>query len=229
MDDDRSFADLIASISHELRSPLTAVKGFSATLVERWDRFSDEQRQQFVATILTDADRMGRIVGEVIDLARVQAGRLDLRLVPAELSDVVQDGLAELRKRRSAVEATVNVPTGLTVDVDRERVASLIAGLVENGLKFSEDVPVEIEAHRDATSVVLLVRDHGVGIEADRLERVFLEPAPRGQMAGPNGSGLGLYLAHRMAAAHGGRLKVTSAPGRGSTFSLTLPLAGDSV
>src|SRR3712207_2735425 len=84
------FAELISKIAHELRSPLTSVKGFSATLVKRWDRFTDEQRLQFVETIHSDAERMGRIVSEVLDLARLEANRLEIHPVEVAVAGIAR-------------------------------------------------------------------------------------------------------------------------------------------
>jgi signal transduction histidine kinase len=85
---DARIADMISKIAHELRSPLTSVKGFSSMLIAKWDRFTDEQRRQFVETIHADAERMGRIVSEVLDLARMEAGRLQLNPVPVPMKEV---------------------------------------------------------------------------------------------------------------------------------------------
>src|SRR5918994_5081612 len=96
--DDVRFADLISKIAHELRSPLTSVKGFSATLVKRWDRFTDDQKLQFVETIHSDAERMGRIVSEVLDLARLESGRLEIHPADVEIAPIARQSAEHLRE-----------------------------------------------------------------------------------------------------------------------------------
>src|SRR5687768_3320026 len=100
-----TFAEMVSKIAHELRSPLTSIKGFSATLVKRWDAFSDDQKLQFMETILSDANRMSRIISEVLDLARLEAGRLELLAADAHLGSAVDKALAEL----SAMPGTARV------------------------------------------------------------------------------------------------------------------------
>lgn len=217
------FAELISKIAHELRSPLTSIKGFSATLVSRWDRFTEEQRFQFVETILADADRMARIVSEVLDLARLEAGRLELFCADANVAAATEKAVAQLAQLPGSERVKTDVPADLTVWADPERLERVIANLVENAVKFSEDGPIEVIARPDGEGVVMTVRDQGVGIEPDRIDSVFAGPGPSGQLAGPRGTGLGLYLTKRLVEAHDGTLVVVSEPDVGSTFTLKLP------
>lgn len=217
------FAELISKIAHELRSPLTSIKGFSATLVKRWDRFSDEQRFQFVETILSDAERMSRIISEVLDLARLEAGRLELMPGDANLAAATAKVIGQLRQLPGADRVSVDVDDDLNAWIDPERLERIIANLIENAIKFSEEGPIEVTGAADGDRAVLEVSDKGVGIEPERLESVFAGPGPSGQMAGPRGTGLGLYLAKRLVEAYGGALTVRSAPGEGSTFTLSVP------
>ena len=218
------FAELISKIAHELRSPLTSIKGFSATLVKRWDRFPDDQRLQFVETILADAERMGRIVSEVLDLARLEAGRLELVPTDAHVASATHKAVEQVRQLPGAERVTVDVPDDLTAWADPDRLERVIANLVENAVKFSEDGAVEVVGRAEADAMTLSVRDRGVGIEPERLESVFAGPGPSGQIAGPRGTGLGLYLTKRLVEAHGGTLSVESVVNEGSTFTVKLPL-----
>src|ERR671910_32073 len=108
-DDAPRFAELISKIAHELRSPLTSVKGFSATLVKRWDRFTDEQKLQFVETINSDAERMGRIVSEVLDLARLESGRLELHRTEIDLSAIAAKAAEHLKDLPGADRVKVEI------------------------------------------------------------------------------------------------------------------------
>src|ERR671915_812998 len=162
---DVSFAELISKIAHELRSPLTSVKGFSATLVDRWDRFTDEQRLQFVETIHADAERMGRIVSEVLDLARLETGRLELNPTAVNAKAIV-DRAVEAHSRQSGAERVeIDVPEELSVWADPDRLGHVLGNLVENAIKFSDEGPITISASVGNGTVVISVADGGVGIE----------------------------------------------------------------
>jgi signal transduction histidine kinase len=218
-------ADMISKIAHELRSPLTSIKGFSSMLVTRWDRFTDEQRLQFVETISADAERMGRIVSEVLDLARMEAGRLELHPVRASLAEIVARANERMIELPGADRVAVSVPDGLVAWADPDRLEHVVANLIENAIKFSDDGAITVVGEsRDPAWVRLLISDRGVGIEAERVPNVFGGPDPAGKSrSAPTGSGLGLYLSRGIIEAHGGSIEVTSELGEGSVFTLTLP------
>ncbi|MGI8774246.1 MAG: sensor histidine kinase [Actinomycetota bacterium] len=218
------FAEMIAKIAHELRSPLTSVKGFSSTLVSRWDRFSDEQKLELVTAIHLDADRMGRIVSEVLDLARLEAGLLELHRTTTDLHKLVSETLQHQKNRPGVDRVNVEVPEGTELFVDCERMLHVLSNLVENAIKFSDDGPITIRGSTDGDHAVIEVRDEGIGIPPERIEDIFLSPAPKNQKAVPLGTGLGLYLSRQLVEAHGGSLAATSTEGRGSVFSLRLPV-----
>lgn len=224
--DDVRFADLISKIAHELRSPLTSVKGFSATLVKRWDRFTDEQKLQFVQTINSDAERMGRIVSEVLDLARLESGRLELHRTEIDLSAIAEKAAEHLSGLPGADRVRIEVEQGFMAFGDAERLQHVIGNLLENAIKFSDEGDIVVSAARADGAVTLTVADEGVGIDPDRLPDIFSGPAPAGQRSGPSGSGLGLYLTKRLIEAHGGEISVDSRLQQGSTFTVTLPADG---
>jgi signal transduction histidine kinase len=220
---DVGFAELISKIAHELRSPLTSVKGFSATLIKRWDRFTDEQRLQFVETIHADAERMGRIVSEVLDLARLEANRLEIHPQDVPVHTVAQQSAEHLSGLPGGDRVSVEIDAAVTAHVDPERLGHMLRNLIENAIKFSDEGSITIGARNVDGVVEVLVTDEGIGIEAERLDDLFSGPAPTGQRSGPSGTGLGLYLTRRLAEAHGGSITVSSVPGEGTTFVLRLP------
>jgi signal transduction histidine kinase len=220
---DVNFAELISKIAHELRSPLTSVKGFSATLVKRWDKFTDEQRLQFVETIHSDAERMGRIVSEVLDLARLESGRLELHQTIVDLLEATSRAVRNVAELPGAERIVVDVPSGTTVWADAERLEHVITNLVENAVKFSDTGSITVSAKSTNGQVTITVSDEGVGIPAERIPDVFKGPGPAGQRSGPSGTGLGLYLTRLLVEAHGGQIAVESTEGTGSTFTVNLP------
>lgn len=213
-----SFAEIISKIAHELRSPLTSVKGFSATLNSRWDRFTDEQRRELVGVIHNDAERMSRIISEVLDLARLESGRLELRRESTELLPVVEKALGDRSALEGSDRVRVEVPAGVTGWLDPARFLHVVSNLIENAIKFSEEGDVVVRAREEADEAILEVEDHGDGIEPQRIEALFQGPGPSGQRSTPSGSGLGLYLSRKLVEAHGGAIDVVSELGKGSTF-----------
>lgn len=226
-ENDLRFAEMISKIAHELRSPLTSVKGFSSTLVKRWDKFTDEQKLQFVETINADADRMSRIVSEVLDLARLETGRFELHATGVELLPLVEKAATHHATLPGADRVKVEVPEGLKAWADPDRLGHVLSNMVENAVKFSDEGPITISAARaDDGMVEITVTDEGVGIEPERLDAVFSGPAPVGQRATPSGTGLGLYLSRRLMEAHGGSIAVESELEKGSKFTIRLPAEG---
>ncbi len=220
------FAEMISKIAHELRSPLTSVKGFSATLIKRWDRFTDEQRLQFVETIHSDAERMGRIVSEVLDLARLETGRLELHPTIVGIHALAAKAAENSSALLGADRIELDIDEGLTAWGDAERLGHVVGNLIENAVKFSDEGPIKVSAHRTNHMVELVVEDRGVGIEEDRLPHVFEGPAPHGGKATPSGTGLGLYLSRRLIEVHGGTIEARSKLGEGSTFVMTIAAQG---
>jgi signal transduction histidine kinase len=214
---------MISKMAHELRSPLTSVKGFSSTLISRWDRFSDEQRFELVQTIHSDAERMGRIVSEVLDLARLEAGRLELHRAQVEVAEIIGRSVEHVGSLSGAGRIVVDVGDDLVLLADPDRLQHVFFNLIENAVKFSEEGSIEVRGGRDGSSVVVTVSDRGVGIPDDRLAEIFMGPGPTGQTATPSGTGLGLYLSKKLVEAHGGTISVESRQDEGSTFTVRLP------
>ncbi|HZJ49591.1 MAG TPA: HAMP domain-containing sensor histidine kinase [Actinomycetota bacterium] len=224
MASDQGFAEMISKIAHELRSPLTSVKGFSATLVKRWDSFTDEQRKQFVETIHQDSLRMARVIAEVVDLARIESGRLELNPAEAHLHSLCERAVKNVAALAGSERVVIAVNTDLYVWGDFERLEHVVSNLIENAVKFSDEgiISVSAEARPDHT-VEMRVTDQGVGIDPERLESVFDGPGERAGRAMPSGTGLGLYLSKRLVEAHDGTISAASEEGAGSTFTVVLP------
>jgi signal transduction histidine kinase len=219
-----NLGELISKIAHELRSPLTSVKGFSSMLITRWDRFTDEQRYQFVETIAADAERMGRIVAEVLDLARMETGRIELNKTMVEIKPLVEAAADRSADLPGAERVMIDVEDGLTAWADADRLESVVANLIENAIKFSDEGAVTVVARGLDSSTEISVSDEGIGIAPELLPHVFSGPAEPGGRATPSGSGLGLYLSRGLIELHDGRIGANSEPGKGSTFTVTLPL-----
>lgn len=234
---DRLKSDFVATISHELRTPLTPIKGYAQLLLARYDKMTDEQREHALGLIAERADHLGRLVEDLLMASRASgthtlASKLASSPTPHDLRDVV----AEATSNFPALGARLTVDQPLTavpVFCDEVRAVQIVSNLVSNAAKYSpEDAPISVRIHPSEfgeSHARVDVIDHGQGISADDLERVFerFYRVEDSLTMRTSGSGLGLYIARELAVAMGGALNVSSSPGRGSTFSLTLPRTED--
>lgn len=214
---------MIATIAHELRSPLTSIKGFSATLVSRWDRFDDGQKLELVTAIYHDSERMSRIISEVLDLARLEADRLELNRTMCEVAPIAEEAISHLKTLPGASRIEVESSPEAIVFADARRLQHVLFNLLENAVRFSDDGRVSLVAAPSGDRVSISVTDSGSGIPPDRLEAIFLGPRGGTHDAVPQGTGLGLYLSRLLVEAHGGTIDVRSRLGEGSTFTVTMP------
>jgi signal transduction histidine kinase len=216
---DRERSDLVATVAHELRSPLTGVKGFTATLLSRWDRFTDSQRRLMLQTVDTDADRLSRLIGELLDVARIDSGRLQVRAEPADLEALVRrvlDSIAAGTSRQVALTARRPLPT---VWVDVDRLTQVVTNLVENALRHGGGTARVTLSGVDG-GAELVVEDDGPGVPAELRSRVFTRFWTSGHKGG---TGLGLYIVAGVVDAHGGRVSIQDAAGGGARLVVWLP------
>lgn len=222
--EERRRADLISMASHELRSPLTSVRGFTKTLLARWDRFDDDTRRQMVATIDEDADRVTRLLASLLDVSRIDTGRLPLRRQIVDLATVVEPVAQRFEVEHPARTLTVDLAPDLPeVVVDRDRITQVLANLLDNAVKHGAGA-ITIAVRPGPEEVRCVVADEGGGIPAAELGRLFGRYY-RLQDMRTTGLGLGLYISRGIVVAHGGRIWATSAPDEGTRFAFTVPLA----
>ncbi len=216
---DRSRSELVATLAHELRSPLTGVKGFTSTLISKWDRLTDGQKLLMLRTVDADADRLTRMIVELLDVARIDSGRLSVRKEPTRLAPL----LSSLVDRMAApVGRRVNLDLDGDPHVwaDRDRLAQVLANLVENAFTHGAgDVDVRLRGRADEGAEII-VDDEGAGIPADIRARIFTKFWRQG--AG-GGSGLGLFIVAGLVAAHEGSVVVERAPRGGARLRVLLP------
>jgi len=219
-------AEFVAQVAHDLRTPLAAVIGSVQTLQQRGEDLSPEQREALLGVIASEADRLAGLVGEVFDAARIDAETFSYEFAEVDVAGIVEEAVAAVTAGFE-VDVVQRVTGELpVVRGDRARLRQVLANLIENAVKYAPGSVVEVEANATATNgyVVVEVSDHGDGIALEDQELVF-EQFGRVEGTGMPGTGLGLYISRAIAEAHGGTLDVSSAPGRGATFTLTLPLA----
>ncbi|MEU1705761.1 ATP-binding protein [Streptomyces sp. NPDC005706] len=226
---ERSHAELIATVAHELRSPLTSVKGFTATLLAKWERFTDDQKRLMLETVDADADRVTRLIAELLDISRIDSGRLEVRRQPVDIGAAVGRHIqAYVAAGQQADRFLLRVEQPLpALWADPDKVDQVLSNLLENAVRHGEgtvtiDVtpaPSPREGEETATSVT--VSDEGPGIPEESMNRVFTR-FWRGSKRG--GTGLGLYIVKGIVEAHGGTITVGRAPGGGAEFRFTLPV-----
>ena len=208
-------------MAHELRSPLTSVKGFTATLLAKWDRFNDDQKRLMLETVNADADRVTRLITELLDIARIDSGRLTVRRQVVDIGRAVTRHVAGLvaaghDEQRFDLDLRDDIPE---MWVDADKLDQVLANLLENAVRHgSGRVTVVAEPHGDGVAVTVM--DDGDGIPDEIQERVFTRFWRSGRRGG---TGLGLYIVRGLVEAHGGRIEVGNAPGGGARFRFVLP------
>ena len=222
---DAARSDLVSTVSHEIRSPLTSVKGFVKTLLAKWDRFNDDQKRQMLATVNEDADRVTRLLGELLDVSRIDAGRLQLRRQMVDVKGIADRVAARLSAADEDHDINVDFADQFPqLYADPDKVDQVLTNLVENALKYGAG-RTTIQGRFDDTFATIVVSDQGNGIPEQYLHQIFAKFFRR---AGERrtGTGLGLYITKGIVEAHGGRIWATSEPGEGANMHFTLPLGG---
>lgn len=222
---DLAKSEVISAVSHELRSPLTSVKGFVSTLINKWDRLSEEQKKHFLATIQVDADRVTRLINELLDISRLEAGRLSLRRQRVEISTIARKVVERIEPRSEShtIRLVLNGSLPL-IFVDPDKVEQVLTNLVENAVKYTDSGEVVVACSADSGVVRVTVTDQGEGIPVEHRQHVFGKFFRRGERAGaPSGTGLGLYISKGLIEAHGGKIWVDDGPNGGAAFTFTLP------
>lgn len=231
---DAARSDLVATVSHEIRSPLTSVKGFTRTLLLKWDRYSDVQKLTFLETINEDADRVTRLLKELLDVSRIDANRVQLHRSGTDVARIATEVANKARQRPDGegreIEVDVADDVPGMVFADPDKVEQILTNLVNNALRYAPESQVRIrvapwgdgEGDGGRRGVRVDVEDDGPGI-ADEQQRAIFHKFGRGRESRRAGTGLGLYITRGLARAHGGDVTLDTEPGEGARFTLTLP------
>ena len=229
---ERSRAELVSTVAHELRAPLTSVKGFTATLLAKWSRFSDDQKRVMLETVNADADRVTRLITELLDVSRIESGRMEVHPqlvdVPERARKIIAGRVASGEPEdRFQLETSGDLPETW---LDADKIDQILGNLVENAVRHGAGI-VTVMVQRARVSgeqaaagqpgaIAVSVRDQGEGIPPEMTLRVFRQ-FWRGKRRG--GTGLGLYIVKGLVEAMNGDIGVDRAPGGGAEFRFTLP------
>jgi PAS domain S-box-containing protein len=234
---ERSRAELVSTVAHELRSPLTSVKGFTATLLNKWGRFTDDQKRVMLETVNADADRVTRLITELLDVSRIESGRMEVHRQLVDLPDRARRTIAGRvaagdPEDRFRLEVRPGLPETW---LDADKIDQILGNLVENAVRHGAGIvtivvePALLDDEAAGARVgktaapdaaALSVRDQGEGISPEVAPRVFRR-FWRGKRRG--GTGLGLYIVKGLVEAHGGTIGVRTAPGGGAEFRFIMP------
>jgi len=233
---ERTKDEFVAMVSHELRTPLTSLKGSLGLVTGGVYGPLPERAQTMLEVAVSNTDRLVRLVNDILDLHRVDAGRLQLDLREQDIHDLVGHATAAVAAvfaaREISLEASLPGPGDLTLVCDGDRIVQVLTNLLGNAAKFSQPrTTVTVSAARAAAGerdLVVSVTDQGRGIPPERLDHIFerFEQVDSSDARHGSGSGLGLAIARALVEQHGGRLDASSTVGVGSAFTITLPLAG---
>ena len=221
-------SEFLASMSHELRTPLNAVIGFSEVLLERMFGELNERQDDYLRDIHSAGRHLLALLGDILDLSKIEAGRMELDITAFPMDDVIGQALALVREQatvhgiRLSLEADGTLGT---VSADELRLKQVMLNLLSNAVKFTPDGGrVTVRAWREGDEIDVTVTDTGIGIEPADHDRIF-DSFQQGQRSASSseGTGLGLTLSRRIVELHGGRLWLTSTPGEGSTFGFAIP------
>ncbi|HUQ75445.1 MAG TPA: GAF domain-containing protein [Burkholderiales bacterium] len=222
-------SDFLAHMSHELRTPLNAIIGFSEVLRERMFGELNERQDDYLKDIHESGKHLLALINDILDLSKIEAGRMELELSRFHLPSAISNALVLVRERalRHGVRLESEVDPRLAeFQADERKVKQVLLNLLSNAVKFTPDGGrVDVTARLDTDCVEIAVRDTGIGIAAEDQASLFEEFKQVGNSSRKaEGTGLGLALTKRFVELHGGRMRVESAPGKGSTFAFTLPM-----
>lgn len=218
---------LLNSVSHNLRTPLASITGALSSLRDDDQMLGDSARRDLLNTAWEEAERLNHLVGNLLNMTRLEAGAITLALEACDVQDLVGVTLTQMANRLRHRQLVMDVPGALPpVMIDLVLTAQALVNLVDNALKFSPaDSPIGIRAYLDQRQVVIEISDEGIGIPPSELEHVFDKFYRVQQVSDTGGTGLGLSISRGIVELHGGRIWAVNRPGGGTTFAIALPIA----
>ena len=228
---ERMRAEFLGMVSHELRAPLTSIKGSAATVLRASRIFGPAEVTQFFRIIDEQADRMDSLIGDLLDAGRIDAGTLSVAPEPSEVAALVDQARGTFISGGGRHTVRIDLPPDLPrVMADRQRLVQVFNNLLANAARHSpESAPIRIAAEREGSNVAVSVSDEGRGIAPDQLGQLFRKYTAAGDREGISGGGLGLAICKGLVEAHGGRIRAESGGvGLGARFTFTIPVAEES-
>lgn len=223
---ERLRADLLATVSHDMRTPLATIRGTASTLLDRSDLPAGERRE-LVHQVLAESDRLTRLVENLLHLGRLDDGRVRIRKEWYALDELLGVALSRLAPTEATERVRLDVPASVPfVPVDAELMVNALVNVLENALRYAPEGEVTVTARPEGDAVVIAVADRGPGLPTDEPERLFDRFVRGAPGARVRGTGLGLSICKAIAAVHGGTIDARNRPGGGAAFRLRVPLEG---
>ena len=223
---DKLQSALLNSISHDLRTPLVSITGALSSLAEDSIALNDATRRSLIETARGEADRLNRLVGNLLDMTRLEAGAVRVQAEPCDVQDVIGSALEQLEARKEDHPINVNISSELPfVSMDFVLISRVLVNVIDNALKYSPPgSPIEIEAHLASGYVEIAVADRGIGIPKEDLSRIFDKFYRVQRPDNITGTGLGLSIGKGIVEAHGGFIAAENRPGGGTIITIALPM-----
>lgn len=218
--------DFIATVSHELLTPLGFIKGYATTLLRDDIDWDSNTRQEFLSIIDDEADRLRELIENLMDSSRLQAGTLRMSFQPLRLDTFLKDMVLRAGSRNEEIQIYLDLKiNGLQIQADPTRLAQVFDNLLSNAIKYAPGAQVKITLAKESEQAQMTVSDNGPGIASENLKNLFnrFYRVPSNNVT-VRGTGLGLYICRRIIQAHGGEITVESVLGEGTTFHIYLPL-----
>jgi two-component system, OmpR family, sensor histidine kinase KdpD len=226
---ERLRSSLLSAVSHDLRTPLSVVTGASSTLLENDQSLDAKTRRELATSILEESERLNRLVANLLDMTRLQAGALEIRKQWQPIEEVIGASLARLARQLKNRPVTTHVAPGLPfVPLDDLLVQQVLVNLLENAIRYTPaDTPIEVSAREADGSIVIEVADRGPGLPSGDPSRLFEKFYQVGQSKTHVGTGLGLAICRGVVQLHGGKIHAENRAGGGAVFQFSLPLEGE--
>ena len=222
-------AALLSSISHDLRTPLASIKASASSLLQDDVQWSEEERRSFALAIEGEADRLNRLVANLLDMSRIEGGALKPEKEWYPVDELIHDVLGHMEAQLLDREVQTDIPGDLPpVQLDYLEIEQVLTNLIENAVRYTPaGSPIQVSAHKEGDQMVISVADRGPGIPTADLEHIFdkFYRVSGRTSKRPTGSGLGLTVSKGLIEAHGGRIWAENRAGGGAVFHFTLPLA----
>jgi Na+/proline symporter/nitrogen-specific signal transduction histidine kinase len=228
---DRMKADFITTVTHELRTPVTSIRSLSKIILDFSNELDEAKRQEYLQILVSESDRISRLVNQVLDIEKIQSQAAPLRLEPVDMGHILRHCLAGMSQlmRERGIRCQPRLPEEpLLVSGDQDRLIQVLVNLLSNAIKFCDPEAglIEVSLHPQHHWVILQVRDNGAGISAAAQGMIFekFTQLHSREMGKPHGTGLGLFITKNIVEQHGGSITVQSKPGEGAVFEVKLPI-----
>jgi signal transduction histidine kinase len=222
--------EFMSVAAHELKTPMTSLRGYAQLLSREFDRgevANPERARRAATTIQVQSDKLARLVGQLLDISRIQSGKLAIELKPADLSELVHDVVDAARTQLKRHTLLARLPDELPTIIDPLRIEQVLTNLVDNAIKYSpEGGQIDVSLTAEPDMIRLAVRDHGVGIPPEHRAHIFdrfYQAHAGGPLTSMAGMGLGLYISREIVELHGGTIDAEFPDDGGTRFVVTLP------